>query len=312
MEKSILSDEIKNKAINLLENYAGISQWEEDAPKDVKKRKQALDALRTKLESAQPPPAKMPLGLERAKHKVGDLIIIKAPENTNGELDDKWVLAYGKKPYYFEDFDKINIPYEFDEKIELHNMYFALLCVEIGEEPHSQYVDGYYDRYGIYAVYDYMSYEKPTIEELSKCGFLPYANGWVFDMVTWPIKAENIGWTYKSKCDDFSKSLYFSPEFEKLKAPCEVERFNKLASKKNFNEISGYITTEGLITEHFSMKHQFKMIDIKLDNMINSGVLPELKREDDLILSHIEFWIKEGHKSFGIIPPNLKDKIKNI
>ena len=66
----MLTDEVRDKTLALLENYAGIAMWEESAaPSDVKKRKAALDKLREKLLSPQPP-TKLPRpAIQRPKNK---------------------------------------------------------------------------------------------------------------------------------------------------------------------------------------------------------------------------------------------------
>ena len=74
----ILTEEIRTKALMLLENYTGIKEWETFGnTRDVKQRRVVLDKLSRQLLLRQPD-VKLPKAtLAKPKHKCGDIIIFK-------------------------------------------------------------------------------------------------------------------------------------------------------------------------------------------------------------------------------------------
>jgi len=300
-KRGILNDEIKNKVLDLLADYVGLDQWEEDNPKEAKKRKKVLENLRIKLESPQKPPAKMSPKLIKAKHKIGDVVIVKAPNKNEKEF--LWSLNIrGQSAFFFEQIEGKVFKEEIESKTNLDDMYFALLCVEIGKKPHSKLVEGYYDEFSIYAVYDYAFYDKPSLEVLSKKGFLPYPEGYVFDHFKYALEVKSDGWCYKTKCLTFYN--YYTVDL--IKASCEVKRFNDLCSGYSHIGIARKDSVTDLVISNFTIKKQFEEIGIQLFNLINSGTLPLLKHGDDLIISYIKYIKNMGYEVNGIIPSHIK------
>ena len=70
----ILSDEIKNKAISLLEAHTGIDEWE---GADIKKRLAIMDKLLNQLKMPQPEIKIHKAKIAKPKHKLGDIIIVR-------------------------------------------------------------------------------------------------------------------------------------------------------------------------------------------------------------------------------------------
>lgn len=74
-KKGILTDEIKNKAIKMIDSNYGMEIWEESGEKIYNKRKKVLEDFKKKLLSPQPPKKKINLGMNISPvFNEGDII----------------------------------------------------------------------------------------------------------------------------------------------------------------------------------------------------------------------------------------------
>lgn len=98
----ILCEDIRMKTIQLLNDHAGIQDWEESARKsDVRKRKAVMDRLKFQLQNTMPPKKLPKAKLSKPKHKPGDIIIFRAKEKEN---DDElgWERSVGYIPFEYD------------------------------------------------------------------------------------------------------------------------------------------------------------------------------------------------------------------
>lgn len=172
----MLTDTVRDKTLALLENYAGIALWEESAsPSDVKKRRAALDKLREKLLSPQPPTKKPRAAIRRPKNKPGDILIVKTLAEGN-DACGRWLRKPGCCTSLFCDGEKLHdlsaYTKEQEISIDMRGNFFALLCTGTRTVPVNSHVRNVVHTDSVYAVYDYFSEEKPTLELLKSVGFL--------------------------------------------------------------------------------------------------------------------------------------------
>ena len=123
----LLTDQVKNKAVELLDIYAGIEEWEADASKrDVEKRKSVLDKLKEQLISEQPPCKKPKLRIAKPKHKVGDIIIFKTYSDET-DWEQHWKIRSFRVPFIFKDKSISSVRYSDDVRYEKHRGRFYVL-----------------------------------------------------------------------------------------------------------------------------------------------------------------------------------------
>ena len=277
----ILTDEIKSKAISLLEAHTGIDEWEGN---DVKKRLAAMDKLLNRLKTPQPeikiPKAK----IAKPKHKPGDIIIVRTglkendPENWIWNIKDcKYNFIYSK-----EIADKVcetlNPPYD------AHNKYIAILCVGTEKTPHSQYVEGVYDEHSVYAFYDYIDDKKPTLDMLQTCGFVPKYLKYASETGS---AIETSGWCYKFHL--FTYSFRLSKDgseqyIEKVFSREEANRFCELFERKNYlPDISWNWELFDAFGEFFEEKARLEKANIPYDNLLDPlASNPDLRPKNEI------------------------------
>ena len=277
----ILTDEIKNKAISLLEAHTGIDEWE---GADIKKRLTVMEKLLDQLKAPQPeikiPKAK----IAKPKHKPGDIIIVRTGLNESDP--ENWIWNIENCTYSFiyapELADKIcetlNPPYD------AHDKYIAILCVGTEKTPHSQYVAGIYDEYSVYAFYDYIGEQRPTIDILKTCGFVPrylqYANETGMDI-------ETSGWCYKFHLFTYSFRLPkdgSEQSIEKISCKEEALRFLNLFSGKVYlPDVSWNMELYYAFAEFFEEKARLEKANIPYDNLLDPSVCnPTLRSKGGL------------------------------
>ena len=141
----MLNEFVKEKALNLLDNCAGIEDWIELGNKaDIRKRRNVMEDLKSRLVSNQGALKKPRLILAKPKHKIGDVIFFKAT-NYVDEFDSTWHITDLRPPIMFSD-RKINESlYENIDGIDAHNKYMAILCVGTKKEAHSVYTPDVFD-----------------------------------------------------------------------------------------------------------------------------------------------------------------------
>ena len=166
----ILTDQIKIKAISLLEAHTGIDEWEGS---DINKRLAVMGKLLDRLKTPQPETKIPKPKIAKPKHKPGDIIIVRTCNKDYEYAETVYNIEVCKYPFVYATEIADKVPKELYPPYEAYNKYIAILCVGTEKTQHSQYVDGIFDEYSVYAFYDYISDEKPTLEQLQQCGFLP-------------------------------------------------------------------------------------------------------------------------------------------
>ncbi len=286
----ILTDGIKNKAISLLEEHTGIGEWEGS---DIKKRTAVMDRLLNQLKTPQPETKIPKPKIAKPKHKPGDIIIVRTGSKENDP--ENWIWNIEDCTYNFiysqEIADKIcetiNPPYD------AHDKYIAILCVGVEKTPHSQYVDGIYDEYSVYAFYDYIDKCKPTLDILQTCGFVPKYLQYASETGN---HTETSGWCYKFHLFTYSFKLpkeggeqFIEKVFDKE----EANRFRKLFNGKNYlPDISWNMELFDAFGEFFEEKARLEKANIPFDNLLDlSASNPDLRPKSEIsaiIIKQIE------------------------
>lgn len=230
----ILSETIRSQAMTLLEQGTGLIDWQEvENAASVRRRKSVLEQLKLQLESPMPE-RKIPKGkLAKPEHKAGDLFIFRTYSPPNDPTNFYWKKSCVSNHYLFKDpaiaggEEFIIPPFDASEK------YMAILCVGTRRVQHSIYLPELYDEHSVYAFYDYLSENKPTIQTLKTCGFLPYS---IFYLRDFNKKLhEKIGWTYLfSMYNRLIKDPTIFSTFEKTHSFEETTRFYSLLDRKNY------------------------------------------------------------------------------
>lgn len=281
----ILTDEIKNKTIALLEAHTGIDEWEESgSATDVKKRLAVMDKLLNQLKNPQSeikiPKAK----IAKPKHKPGDIIIVKTGLKENDP--ENWIWNIEDCAYNFiysqEISDKIcetlNPPYD------AHDKYIAILCVGAEKTPHSNYVDNIYDEHSVYAFYDYIGEQEPTLDILQTCGFVPKYLQYASETGT---TIETSGWCYKFHLFTYSFRLPKDGSeqlIEKVFNKEEANRFCELFDSKNYlPDISWNMELFDAFGEFFEEKARLEKANIPYDNLLDPSVSnPDLRPKSEI------------------------------
>ncbi len=272
----ILSDDIKQKTIKLLEAHTGIEEWEESGTAaDVKKRLAVMEKLLDQLKSPQPkikiPKAKIPM----PKHKPGDIIVFRTC-GKDVEYSPWYVSSFGFADFYAEEVanklpKKISSPYEVYEK------YMAILCVDTVEEQHSRYVPEIKEEFSVYAFYDYISDKKPDLNDLKECGFLPMNVRY----------DEKNAWTYTFAvfCQSFSQKRCEPEQFmETISAPDESARFHSLLAQKEYDsEWLFAFELKEVFSEIFDEKVRLELAGFEIDNLLDpTAQNPALRTPEEI------------------------------
>lgn len=277
----ILTDEIKSKAIALLEAHTGIDEWE---GADIQKRLAVMGKLLDRLKTPQPP-IKIPKAkIAKPKHKPGDIIIVLTglqendPENLIWNIEECTYHFIYSQEIADKICDTIKPPYD------AHNKYIAILCVGTEKMLHSQYVDDIYDEYSVYAFYDYIGNQKPTLDILRTCGFVPkylqYASASGPDI-------ETSGWCYKFHLFTYSFRLPkdgSEQHIEKVFNEEESNRFCELfARKKYLPNISWNMELYDAFGEFFEEKARLEKANIAYDDLLDpSASNPNLRPKQEI------------------------------
>lgn len=260
----MLNQNIKEKTLLLLEDYAGLDEW---SGPDVSKRKKILDQLRHQLLQVQPDIKKPRTHISKPKHLPGDIVVFRA-----SKCEEHWKIDSLCPPLFFEAPKFYNSQYESIEKYDASGQWMALLCIGTVKEKHSEYIDDIFDEHSLYVWYDFSSYDRPSFCDLCKCGFLPYTN-WKWKDFNKNI-TECVEWGYEFTivCEKFKKS----PEIDELfvlKEISEVNRYELLSSQKKYSsDYWGGFTLCDIFSEMFSEKIRAISIGEVYDNLLNSDI----------------------------------------
>ncbi len=275
----MLTQSIKDKTLGLLDSYAGIEDWEEDcSSKDIEKRKKVLDDLKSQLYQPMPPLKKPSKSVPKAKHKPGDIIIFKAKQETidhEAGFYSKWKYDSFSAPYMFKSENILYSVYDNIAGYDARGNYMAILCIGTEKTLHSKFTENVFDECSIYTWYDYLSAEKPTVDTLKTCGFLP--------MVTVDLKdfnkhtISNINWTYSFTIpSEKFKNLSYRNVYEdifKVSCPEEFDRYNYLFSKKNYSTYAiGAFDIYGMFHNAFQEKNRMELLGMSIDNLLDINV----------------------------------------
>lgn len=277
----ILNDKIKKRAIELLEAHAGLADWQESASKaDIKKRCAVLDKLLLKLNTPQPNLKLPKASLAKPKHKKGDIIIFKTCA-----LDEygTWCisnLSIGfeyASPAIRESANVLSEPFNATEK------YLAILCVGAEKRLYSPYLADVYDENSVYAFYDYCDSQRPSLETLKRCGFLPNIT---HTSDSERRKVGNFGWAYQftTYCSFRLNSSYGVENFESMKSFDEFERFHTLLERKPYSNhlISMRQALYNAFYEFFQEKERLRALNIEVDTLLDTDTYnPDLLFEDN-------------------------------
>ena len=276
----MLNQNIKEKALLLLENYAGLDEWE---GADFSKRKNILNQLREQLLQVQPDMKKPRAKVSKPKHTSGDIIVFQASKCDEQGTHINWKIESLVPPLFFESLKYRNSQYEDIEGYDARGQWMALLCIGTVKEKYSKYVDDIFNEHSLYVWYDYLSYERPSVDDLCKCGFLPYIN-WKWKDFNKNI-TECVEWGYEFTivCEKFKKS----PEIKEmlvLKGIAEVKRYKLLLSPKQYSsDYWGGFTLGDMFSTIFSEKNRAMIIGEVYDNLLNSDIqAPQLLSPNEI------------------------------
>ena len=266
----ILTDEIKSKVIILLEAHTGIDEWEGS---DIKKRLVVMEKLLNQLKMPQPeikiPKAK----IAKPKHKPGDIIIVRTCNKDYEYAETVYNIDVCRDSYLYVPDISEKVANELCPPFEAYDKYFALLCVGTEKIVHSQYVSDVFDEYSVYVFYDYIGDNKPSIEQLTQCGFLPQLV--LYGKIN-SLEIETLDWRYKFilHCYNFKPCKNDSEQsVEKLFCLSESDRFNSLFSKKNYSyEIVEELDLFPAFSSFFEEKIRLTRAGILYDNLLDSSI----------------------------------------
>lgn len=286
----MLNEFVKKKALELLDVYAGVDEWIENENKsDLNRRYKVLDKLKFQLQSQQPNLRKPKFSLAKAKHKPGDIIIFRATEFID-EYNSSWHICNIRPPFIFASDYISKSKYENINGYKAHGKYMAILCVGTQKKTYSEYISEAFDEYSLYVWYNYLSESKPSVEELTLCGFLP--------AIKWRMKdysnriTESISWVYRFTLmtESFKSNAYIEID-EKKNNLNEVDRYEKLLSYKKYSDDydSGYCLTTKF-NEMFEEASRMKLLRLKIDDLLDPQTTnPELLQPFEIDQAEIEY-----------------------
>jgi len=277
----ILTDETRNKTISLLEAHTGIGEWE---GADVKKRLAVMDKLLDQLKTPQPE-VKIPKAkIAKPKHKPGDIIIVRTCGKDYEYAETVYNIEVCEYPFVYSDEIADKLPKELYPPYEAYNKYIAILCVGSEKVLHSQYIKDVFDEYSVYAFYDYISDERPTLEQLQQCGFLPNLAMYCQDN---GIGIDTLEWRYKFMLYSYGFSIgknSCEQSIEKISCISESERFENLFTAKNYSkEVTDKFDLFQAFSSFFEEKMRLSLAGIDYDNLLNSNITnPPLRAKKEI------------------------------
>lgn len=282
----LLTEDVKEKAIKLLSEYAGIDMWKEDGTnRDTERRKKVLESLLIQLQKNQPPLKKPKLHLAKPKHKSGDIILFKATDYRD-EWNSEWKIENFRPAFIFKSPELSKTKSEEVSGYDAHGKYMAILCVGTVKEPHSEYLPEVFDEYSVYVWYNYLSDIRPSAECLSLCGFLPIIK-WSTSGYGFLPKTDSIEWVYRFtvKLEKFKSDVYTTFENKINGKKREVTRFKQLFSYKGYSEdyYSGLFLT-WMFYDAFQETNRAEMFGFRTDDLLN----PKMKNPELLLPLEID------------------------
>lgn len=282
----ILTAEIRDNVISLLENHTGIEEWRESgSPSDVKKRIAVMEKLLSQLKSPQPEMKLPKPKIAKPKHKPGDIIIVRTCKSEADPENWIWNIENCQYPFIYPSEISNQVCEVLTPPYDAHDRYIAILCIGTEKTPYLQCADRtFYDIHSVYAFYDYIGEEKPTLDTLKKCGFLPkylqYADETGSGIST-------SGWCYQFlllACSFRLGKTGTEQSIEKLSCIKEADRFHRLFNAKSYlSDISQNIGLYDAFAYFFEEKARLSKANIKYDNLLDiTAFNPPLRPKDEI------------------------------
>ncbi len=151
-KKGILTDEIKERALNMIDSGYGLEIWADAGEKTLNERKKSLEKFREKITSPQPEKKKIkPQVHTEDIFRNGELIAVKLI--TSDKVYTK--LAYDRRPLSQEEFKALDGKYILMQKIQCHSSWHSAILPEIN------------DYWAIFRLFDGVYDEIPEINDIS-------------------------------------------------------------------------------------------------------------------------------------------------
>lgn len=286
----ILDEETKIAAISLINNNAGLEPWlEEGSDADVRKRIKSLDDLKEKLLSPQPAVNIKKRKSSKPKHAPGDIIIIRTSEDKSF-----WEIPVLPIHYYYEDqsLNSFTVT-DLDPPIDLVSKYLALLCVGSQKIPCSVYLPDICVETSVYALYDYLGKEKPTVEALQACGFLPELNR-TLSSDSGRARTTSAEWSYMFYFIHTKFNLSKANKLESIDTIHDYNeflRFHSCFKRKTYPlSVDFYCSFDGVFSGHFSQLTYLRLKNQTVDNLLDENISnPKLLSPSEINILYSRF-----------------------
>ncbi len=151
-KKGILTDEIRDRALKMIDSGFGLEIWEESGVRILKARQKALEKFRTQITSPMCAPQKIKLNINAKEiFEKGDLIAIKLMTSGKNYIDRvRWI-----KDISEEEFQRYDGKYILVQKIEDHYGWTSSIVPEIKS------------CWAIFKLFDGVYDEIPSIDDIS-------------------------------------------------------------------------------------------------------------------------------------------------
>lgn len=270
----ILTDEVKAKAVALLDAHTGIEEWEESGTAaDVKKRLAVMDKLLTQLTAPQPAVNLPKPKIAKPRHKPGDIIIVHTCTKDHEDAGSVWNIEHCAPAYIYRPETADRLTDVLCPPYEAYDKFIAILCVDTKKTPCSPYVDGFFDGHSVYAFYDYVGDERPTVDQLRQCGFLPECviygeeQGGGIKTVGWRYTFTLFAYSFRLSKNSCERSL------EKVSCPSERDRFfDLLHQKSDATDPVFHFELYDAFGDFFEEKARLTGAGIPYDNLLDRDV----------------------------------------
>ena len=295
----ILSPSVKETALSLIDARVGLDEWiESGTPTDVKKRIEVTEKLRAQLLSPQPQKKIPKPKIAKPKHKRGDIIIFRTCGKDFEYAETVWNIEHCTDRLTFAPDISDKVSSVLSPPYEAYGKYLAIICVGTEKELHSKYAPDIFDERSIYAFYDFISDEKPTLDDLGRCGFLPMHFRYSPDSPD----SLSYGWKYTFSLYAYGfriSNRSSEKAIEKIFCADEAERFYGLLSKKDYcRESTSCMELFDAFSDFFEEKARLGAAGVAYDNLLDPRIKnpplrsdkefarawrEEVKREEEMI-----------------------------
>lgn len=234
--KGILQPKVKEKALSLLEQGAGLDLWEEAGNKsDIRKRKEVLENLRKKLHSPMPPEKKIKNSNIHYRIEPGDVIAVRPNERFHGNVKENGV--WKELPFFTSENVKRELERDYTtdaasadgvkpkkyrisfkenyQPIINRESYFLMLCVKKERYYKKKWdLPELYDESVEFVYYDYYSKDLSDVKEI-----LPDLNFFkIVDSTDRELKFITTDWFSAFTLEKYKKICHDDGELKKFKA----------------------------------------------------------------------------------------------